>query len=157
MYRHIFAEHAQLLKAMSHPKRLEIINLLRDGELAVCQIQTMLALPQANLSQHLTVMRAAGIVTPKRNGKEIYYRVASPGILAASDSIRELLIKKHEGDDSYSTPLNDLFPMVADPVCEMRLSPKTASYSTKYQDTNYYFCAEGCFKRFHKTPQKYAK
>ncbi len=157
MYNQLFAEHAKLLKAMSHPKRLEIINLLRDGELTVGQIQTMLALPQANLSQHLQIMRTAGIMTTKRIGKEIYYRAASPEILAASDSIREFLINKHGDDVTYKAPLNDLFPMVIDPVCAMRLSPKTASYSTQYQDHNYYFCAEGCFNRFHKTPQKYAK
>ena len=157
MYNQIFAEHAQLLKAMSHPKRLEIINLLRDGALTVGEIQTMLALPQANLSQHLKVMRTAGIVTTKREGKEINYRVASPEILAASDSIREFLIKQHEGDDAYRAPLNDLFPMVIDPVCAMRLSPKTASYSTKYKADDYYFCAEGCLNNFHINPKLYAK
>ena len=53
MYHQIFAYHTKLLKAMSHPKRLEIIHLLRDQALTVSEIQSMLDLPQpilANIS-----------------------------------------------------------------------------------------------------------
>ena len=56
MYSQIFELHAHLLKAIAHPRRLEIIHLLRDQELPVGDIHTMLDLPQANISQHLMVL-----------------------------------------------------------------------------------------------------
>ncbi len=158
MYNLIFEEHANLLKAISHPKRLEIINLLRDGEYTVSQIISMLDLPQANLSQHLQIMRKANIVITRRNGKEIYYKLSHPNILIASDSIRKLLIEKHKDDPlikSLLEPMSDFLPLTHDPVCKMRLSPKTASFSDKYENKDYYFCAEGCLKIFRKEPAKY--
>jgi ArsR family transcriptional regulator len=158
MYNLIFEEHAQLLKAISHPKRLEIINLLRDGEYTVSQIINMLDLPQANLSQHLQIMRQAKIVTTRRSGKEIFYKLSHPNILLASDSIRQLLIEKHKDDPmakSLLEPMSELLPLTTDPVCKMRISPKLASYSTKHNNHDYYFCAEGCWNNFQREPNKY--
>jgi ArsR family transcriptional regulator len=66
MYAQLFELHANLLKALSHPRRLEIIHLLRDQELPVTDIYTMLDLPQANISQHLMVLRDAQVVHARR-------------------------------------------------------------------------------------------
>ena len=75
MYHIIFRLHTQLLKALANEKRLEIIHLLRDQELTVSEIQTMLDLEQANLSQHLMVLRKLEVVTTRKDGKEIYYKL----------------------------------------------------------------------------------
>ena len=96
MYNQIFKLHADLLKAISHPKRLEIIHLLRDQELNVSEILTMLGLPQANLSQHLMVLREAGVVVTRKEGKQVYYKVAHVNFIKASDLLREVLIKGHD-------------------------------------------------------------
>ena len=94
MYEQVFQLHANLLKALANPKRLEIIHLLRDQELSVTVIQEMLDLPQANLSQHLQVLRHEGIVQTRKDGKQIYYHVAHKNFIAASDLLREVLVKK---------------------------------------------------------------
>ena len=160
MYQDIFKLHSGLLKAMSHPKRLEIVHLLRDQELCVNEILEMLGLPQANLSQHLIVLKNAGIVSTRKEGKQIYYKLAHKNIIKASDLLREILVKKHEDTglaDEFALKMTDLVPLAQDPVCNMRLSPKTASYAKKHKGNKYYFCAEGCLEKFKKNPEKYVK
>jgi ArsR family transcriptional regulator len=158
MYQQIFKLHSGLLKAISHPKRLEIIHLLRDQELCVNEILKMLGLPQANLSQHLMVLRDANIVKTRKEGKQIYYKLTHKNIIKASDLLREILIKKYEDTglaDEFILKMTDLVPLVHDPVCNMRLSPKTASYAKKFKGKKYFFCAKGCLSQFTKSPKKY--
>jgi len=158
MYYKIFESHAQLLKALSHPKRLEIIHLLRDQELPVNKIQEMLGIPQANLSQHLMILRDKGVVTTRRSGKEIYYNLAHKNFVKASDLIRQILIEEHKNDpnaDEFTHKMSELVPLTADPVCGMRLSPKTASYAKVYKGQEYYFCAAGCLAKFTNNSTKY--
>ena len=71
MYLTVFENQAWLLQALAHPKRLEILNLVAQKKLTVTEIYSMLDLPQANISQHLTKLKQAGVVSAKRNGKEI--------------------------------------------------------------------------------------
>lgn len=158
MYSHIFDIHADLLKALAHPRRLEIVQLLRGQELCVSDIYEMLDLPQANISQHLMILRDAGVVTTTRDGKQIRYRLANSKITEASDLLREALIDRYQGTEvanHLTLTMKDLVPLVHDPVCQMRLSPKTASYSTEYENHDYYFCASGCLKKFQQKPEKY--
>ncbi len=160
MYNDIFELHAQLLKALSHPKRLEIIHLIRDQELPVSDIYTMLDLPQANISQHLMVLRDAGIVVARREGKQIYYSLSNDKIIKANDLLRTVLAEQHHDDQCQNESMlkiNELVPLVHDPVCMMRLSPKTASYHHQHKDKTYYFCASGCMKKFKENPKKYVK
>jgi len=160
MYQQIFKLHSDLLKSISHPKRIEIIHLLRDQELNVSEILEMLGLPQANLSQHLMVMRDAGVVSTRRNGKQVYYKLTNRNFIKASDLLREVLVKRYKDTglaDEFVIKMTDLVPLVHDPVCEMRLSPKTAGYAKKYKANKYYFCARGCLDTFVKSPEKYAK
>lgn len=160
MYQQVFKLHSQLLKALSHPKRLEIIHLLRDQELSVSQIQSMLDLPQANLSQHLIVLRDAKVVQTRRDGKQIYYQLAHKNFIKASDLLREILIDRYKDDslaDEFTQKMKDLVPLQTDPVCHMRVSPKTAAAVMKHKKTTYYFCASGCKKEFKTNPHKYLK
>lgn len=158
MYYEVFREHAEFLKAMSHPKRLEILHLLRDQELSVTEIQGMLDLPQANLSQHLMVLKDAGVLNSRRESKNVYYKLAHKNFIKASDLIRKVLIEKHKDDgnaDEFAKKMSDLVPLTSDPVCGMRLSPKTASFADKYKNHEYYFCASGCLDKFKQNPDKY--
>ena len=159
MYQQIFKLHSNLLKAISHPKRLEIIQLLRDRELFVGDIVEMLGLPQANLSQHLMIMRDAGVVSTRREGKKVCYKLSHKNFIKASDLLREVLVKRYKDTglaDEFVIKMTDLVPLVHDPVCGMRLSPKTASYAKRYKREKYYFCAKGCMSEFSKDPEKYA-
>lgn len=145
----LFAKHAQVLQAMAHPRRLEIINLLRHEVLSVSQIQNMLALRQAYLSQHLMVLREAGVLKSQRQGKEIFYRVSHPNYIKASDNIREILGGEEQLD------LEKMTPFAIDPVCKMRVSSKYPGGKLSRKNQTYYFCATGCMKKFKKQPEKY--
>ena len=158
MYSEIFELHANLLRALAHPRRLEIVQLLRDQSLNVSDIFAMLDLPQANISQHLTILRNAGVVTATRDGKQIFYTLAHPQIIESCDLLRDVLVeqnKDHEIAKQLTYTMKDLLPIVHDPVCGMRVSPKTAGYSQKIQNHSYYFCASGCLKKFQERPESY--
>lgn len=158
MYSKIFELHAALLKALAHPRRLEIIHLLRHQALCVSDIYEMLDLPQANISQHLTILREAGVVNTSREGKQIVYNLAHPNIIKASDLLRNVLIEQHQGTELAEKMLlqmTELVPIVHDPVCQMRVSPQTAGATATYQSQSYYFCASGCLKKFEESPATY--
>ena len=86
--------HAQICKVFTSPKRLEIINLLRDGEKTVNDLAEKTGVLQANVSQHLTVLRQNNVVTTRRDGANVYYKIANPKILQACDLMREVLLEK---------------------------------------------------------------
>jgi ArsR family transcriptional regulator len=72
------------LKAIAHPARLQILDLLREGEMCVCHIEASLNRRQAYISQQLMTLREAGLVDSRRDGLQVYYRLTDP-------QIRELL------------------------------------------------------------------
>ncbi len=94
MDKKIFEMHAEICKVFTNPKRLEIISLLRDGEKTVNELTELAGVPQANVSQHLTVLRQNNVVTTRRNGANIYYKIANPKILQACDLMREVLLEQ---------------------------------------------------------------
>lgn len=94
MDKRIFEMHAEICKIFTNPKRLEIISLLRDGEKTVSELSELADVPQANISQHLTVLRQNGVVETRREGANIYYKIANPKILQACDLMREVLLEK---------------------------------------------------------------
>lgn len=156
-YYEVFLSHSKLLKALANPKRLEIIQLIRDQELPVSEIQEMLDLPQGNLSQHLQILRKSGVAKTRKDGKQIYYSIAHKNFIKASDLFREILIErnKDEVSDVVFAKMTDLVPLTIDPVCGMRLSPKTSSFDSRINGNFYYFCASGCFETFNKNSKKY--
>lgn len=153
----VFSIQSDLYNALANPKRVEIIHLLRHKELSVTDMVEMLGLPQSNLSQHLTILRKANVVATRREGKNIYYSLSHNNIIKASDAIREMLVAQYQGTSvvaELKASTSDFFPIVKDPICGMRLSPKTASYSLKIGKRTIYFCAEGCLRAFNRTSKK---
>jgi ArsR family transcriptional regulator len=67
---------SQLFRLLSHPARLQILDELRRDPACVCHLQAVLDRPQAYVSQQLSVLREAGVVTDRRDGLFIYYRLA---------------------------------------------------------------------------------
>ena len=92
----IYNLHAEMCKVFSNPIRLEILNLLRDKEMSVTELVNKSKLSQANISQHLSIMKSKGIVVSKRDGKMIYYRLSNPKIIKAFDIIKEVLTERLE-------------------------------------------------------------
>ncbi len=89
----IYELHAEVCKTLANAKRIEIINTLRNKELSVGELLTRLKVKKANLSQHLTIMRNKGIVRARRDGLNIFYRVANPKVIKACDIMRQVLIE----------------------------------------------------------------
>ena len=83
--------HAEMCKVFTNPTRIEILNLLRDKEMSVTELIRKTKLSQANISQHLSIMKNKGIVTSRRDGKSVFYRLTNPKIIKAFDIIREAI------------------------------------------------------------------
>lgn len=159
----IFDLHADIFKVLANPKRLEIIHLIRGRELTVGELEEMLDMRQANLSQHLMVLRENHLVETRREGTHIYYSLTDSKILKASDLIREVLQDKFKGANHVDgmldgdMKLEDYLKEYKDPVCGMMVSAKTAADSVNFKNKNYYFCARGCKLRFAGNPEQYIK
>jgi DNA-binding transcriptional ArsR family regulator len=76
----MYQEQANLFKALMHPARLAILNMLKDGEECVCHMEAALGYRQAYISQQLSVLKEAGLVQDRRDGWNIFYRVIKPQI-----------------------------------------------------------------------------
>jgi len=83
--------HAELCRFLTHPVRLEIMDLLRDGEMRVSNILKKVNISQANLSQHLAHMRNKGVLNTRKEGTSVYYSIANKKILDAFDIMTEVL------------------------------------------------------------------
>ncbi|MBI5228471.1 winged helix-turn-helix transcriptional regulator [Candidatus Micrarchaeota archaeon] len=87
----LYEMHAEFCKVFSNPTRLEILNLLRNQEMSVTELIEKTKLSQANVSQHLAIMKHKGIVSSRRNRKNVLYKLTNPRIIKAFDIIREVL------------------------------------------------------------------
>jgi ArsR family transcriptional regulator len=80
----------QLLKALADPIRLRIVETLGDGERCVCDLTGDLGLAQSRLSFHLRVMKEAGLLSDRQDGRWVYYRLRPEAIEALRDWLGEL-------------------------------------------------------------------
>ncbi len=99
MVNKLYELHAEMCKVFTSPKRLEILNLLRDNELSVNKVAKKANIRQANISQHLSILREKGIVKTRRAGKTIYYSLSNPKIIKAFDIVREMLLERLAEND----------------------------------------------------------
>jgi len=103
----IYQLHSELCRSLSHPKRLEILNNLRDGEKSVSELLSVVASSKANLSQHLAILRGKRIISSRREGVNIFYRLANPKMIKACDIIREVLFEELVEDTRMSELMKD--------------------------------------------------
>lgn len=96
MNKKLFEIHADICKTLGNAKRIEILDALGDKELPVGELVNILGILPANVSQHLAVMRQKGILTSRREGNNIFYRVANPKVITACGLMREVLLEKFE-------------------------------------------------------------
>ncbi len=81
---------SDLLKALSHETRLLILCLLTEGEKSVSELETIMSMPQAAVSQQLARLRFDNLVMTRRDGRQIYYQIASDEISAIVDKLYEM-------------------------------------------------------------------
>lgn len=91
--------HAHVCKGLADPKRLLIIDALRHGEATVSDLVERLSIPQANVSQHLAVLRDKGLVKSRRDGQWAYYSLTSDKIIQAVDLLREVMAEQFDSAD----------------------------------------------------------
>ena len=90
----LFKLQAEICRTLAEPKRLAIIHHLREGEMSVGQLAYNLRLPQANVSQHLSMLRERGLVATRREGTTIHYSLTSPKIGEACDLVQGVLTEQ---------------------------------------------------------------
>ncbi|MGZ3586368.1 MAG: ArsR/SmtB family transcription factor [Candidatus Limnocylindrales bacterium] len=94
---------AEVLRTLASPRRLEILHRLAQAPLEVGRLAEELGISQPNVSQHLAVLRSAGLVETERVGREIHYRLADPDVMVACDLMRRVLARRLERLASLST------------------------------------------------------
>ncbi len=87
----IFERQAVICKAFAHPTRLHLLDLLGKGECSVGKVQDELGITKANLSQHLAILKSAGVVVTRRSGKQVYAALAIPEVKQACHLIHQVL------------------------------------------------------------------
>jgi DNA-binding transcriptional ArsR family regulator len=90
----IYSLQADVLKTLASPRRLEIVHRLAEGPCEVGRLAEELGMSQPNASQHLAVMRAAGIVEAVRDGREVRYSLADPDVVTACAMMRGVLQRR---------------------------------------------------------------
>ncbi len=85
---------AETLRALASPRRLEILHLLDHGPREVTSLAADLGLSQPNVSQHLAVLRSAGLVEAEREGREVRYRISDPDVITACGIMRRVVERR---------------------------------------------------------------
>ena len=84
---------AQLIGALAHPIRVAIADLLKDGEVCVCEIAERIGAERSNTSRHLAIMFKAGVVKTRKDGLQVFYSLRTPCVLnflhCATDAIKQ--------------------------------------------------------------------
>ena len=90
----VFRRQAELCKSLADAKRLMILNGLKDGPKSVTELAEIAGLKQSNASQHIGVLRRAGVIKPERRGNTVYYSWVTPKIAAACDLVRQVIAEE---------------------------------------------------------------
>jgi DNA-binding transcriptional ArsR family regulator len=90
----IYELQADVMKTLANPRRLEILHRLADGPCEVGRLAAELDMSQPNVSQHLALMRTAGVVAAEREGREVRYRLTDPDVMVACDLMRGVLRRR---------------------------------------------------------------
>lgn len=85
---------SNIFKALSHPIRLQIVKLLREKPLCVCEILPQLESEQSNTSQHLSVLKNQGIVESKKDGLMVIYKISSPEVYQMIDLAESVILRQ---------------------------------------------------------------
>ena len=97
--------HSELCKTLANDKRQMILGALRADELSVGQLVEATGIAQANLSQHLSIMRTHGVVNTRRDGTRVFYSITNHKLIQAFDLITEVMQESlGERVESGATP-----------------------------------------------------
>jgi DNA-binding transcriptional ArsR family regulator len=89
---------ADICKALGHPVRVIVVEALRKGERCVCELNPLVAVDQSTLSRHLAQLKHAGLLTERREGVRVFYRLAHPEVLKFLDRCQDVLASRRKAD-----------------------------------------------------------
>jgi len=81
----VYEAEAEYFKALSHPTRIKIVQYLKEGERCVCEIVPYLKEEQSNVSRHLAALKRAGILSSRKEGVSVYYKVQDENVYKILD------------------------------------------------------------------------
>jgi len=87
---------SDLFKALAHPIRIQILELLKEGELCVCHIYENLDQSQSNISQHLAKLKNAQLVNDRKDGLQVYYSLKDEQVIEILKIAKAILLKQLE-------------------------------------------------------------
>ena len=87
---------SNVFKALAHPTRIQIIKLLGNGELCVCDILPNLDSEQSNTSQHLTVLKNQGIVESRKDGSKVIYSIKNKEVYEMIELVEAIILRQIE-------------------------------------------------------------
>ncbi|MEJ2007665.1 MAG: metalloregulator ArsR/SmtB family transcription factor [Acidobacteriota bacterium] len=96
----LYRRHADFCKVLSHPTRLQIIDILHDREMTVTDLAGQLQVAIGNLSQHLNLMKQRRVLESRKEGNTVIYRLANPKMTKACGLIREILFEQMQQDNA---------------------------------------------------------
>ena len=108
-----YAHSSDILKAMSHPVRLQILDLLRQGEICVCHIERVINKRQAYVSQQLMALRDANLVEARKDGLQVYYWISKPQVLDILEILCGENPPEYERLDNCPCPMCTSIPISA--------------------------------------------
>ncbi len=111
----LFAQFARVGKALSHGNRLELLEFIAQGERSVDELAKVSGLTVANTSQHLQHLRQAGLVSCRKQGLKVYYRLSGDDVIQLLDIVR-VVAERHIAEvdklvDTFLTVKDDLEPI----------------------------------------------
>ena len=87
----LYRLQAEFCKGMAHPTRIHLLRELKEGEKSVNELAKLVGVTQANASQHLAILRQFGLLSTRRDGSTIYYRISDHRIKEASERVRNCI------------------------------------------------------------------
>jgi ArsR family transcriptional regulator len=106
----IYAVKAEFFRVLGHPARVRILELLRDGEMSVGELQAALHLDSSGTSQHLGVLRRQGVLESRKEGTSVYYRMRDPRTSELLEVARQILTSSLQATQALLTELSEVSP-----------------------------------------------
>jgi DNA-binding transcriptional ArsR family regulator len=103
--RRILERQCEICKAMAHPVRLEIVESMSQDEMPAAALLEALETSKANLSKHIALLRHAGIVEQRRDGRQVYYRLTHPEIHEACSIMRSILYRRLKKEEQLASAI----------------------------------------------------
>ncbi len=102
----IFQMQCDICKALGHPLRMAIVDCLKDKEMAAADLIEDMEISKANLSKHMSLLIQGGIVEPRRDGRQVYYRLTDPDIQKACAIMSSILYRRLKQGEKLASAIS---------------------------------------------------